>query len=664
MHPLYYKFFAGNANLKKKIKRESDQFGHGNTKRFKSEGTLNNLQASVENLGRMGVGSNSDLPTVGPAKEKRRTSESSYSKDAKAGKVNGFQPSAKKRANFGGAVSLDMENHNDGEKSAKRRNLKNWKNSPSNLETLRSDGSYLNNNSMPVKEESSDSEFRRNKKPRMSQNDGKDFRLNIPDNEQMRKDMMNIPLSSGGKENAVARIRDKEKQLKKYRIKIASQLTMEDLESLKRDLGSEPLSTTATSSSSKVSDSRKSRTNYQEVKGSPVESVSSSPLRMSKLNKNSLMRVDICGADDLREGDFAITSPRKMVDGKKGSSTTKKKKGCDVLHPEALNYPVPETGGRDKFGGKSEACPKPSAFGNGHLDDNHLGMSEHGSCPADFQASESCYSKGIGNKNQHYNGTSLKQKSGKSSLPPKDKGKPSGFNCEGKRGKVSDLPNNQVISNSKQTWTTNADTDQSQVTPCGEVSDNVKHSFPGRSGLKSTKINKNVGKMDSKKWGDHTRKNQLKCGEHERISTKLGSPCSVDTTIQKNPNHGFQAQISCRVGNLQVDNSKDKLDIATSGKLAPGTQDGVLLLERPCDIPVVADVSEESKDLRNTIDNGESHHGISHSAADCSVEDIVGPSLVRRDASGQAASLVLKEAEGHRGYADRLKVLLIAYSST
>lgn len=627
---------------------------------------MNNLQASGEKLGRTVVGSNSDLPTMGPAKEKLKTSESSYSKDAKAGEVNGSQSSAKKRANFGGTVSLDMKNYNDGEKSTKRRNLKNWQNSPSNLEAVRRDGSYLNNNSMHVKEASSDSEFRRNKKPRMYQNDGKDFRLNIPNNEQMRKDMMNISLSSAGKENAIDRVCDKEKQLKKkYRIKLpSSQLTIEDIESLKRDLGSEPLSTTATSSSSKVSDSRKSRTNYQEVKGSPVESVSSSPVRMSKLNKNSLMRLDISGADDVREGDFSISSPRKMVNGKKGSSTTKKKKDCDVLHPEPLNYPGPETGGRDKFGGKSEAGPKLSAFGNGHLDDNHLGLLEHGPCPTDFRASESCYSEGVGNMNQHYNGMSLEQKSGNSSLPPKDKGRASGFNCEGTRGKVSDLPNNQAMSNSKQTWTPNADTDQSQVIPCGEVSDNVKHSFPGWSGLKSIKTNKNVGKMDSKKWGGHTRKNQLKCGEHERAATKLGNPCSVDTTIQKNLSHGFQAQISCRDGNLQVDSSKDKLDIPTSGKLAPGTQDGGLLPIRPCKIPVVADVSKESKDLQNAIDNGESHHGINHSAADCPARDIVGPSLVRRDASCQAASLVLKEAEGHRDYADRLKVLLIGYSST
>lgn len=644
---------GGNANLKRKINRESDQFGNGNTKKFKSEGILNNSQASGENLGRMGVGSNSDLPTMALVKEKQRTSESGYSKDSNAGEEKGLQPFARKRADLGGTMSLDMKKYTEGENSSKRRNLKNWQNSPSNLEAVRSDGSYLNNNSMPVKEESSDREFRRNKKPRMSQNDGKDFRIKVPNNEQRRKDATNRPLSSGGKENTISRVHDKEKQLKKYKIKIASQLTIEDLESLKRDLGSEPLSTTATSSSSKVSDSRKNRTNYQGVKGSPVESVSSSPVRMSKTIKNS-PRVDICGADDVRQGDFSIKSPRKMVDGKKGT----KKKGCDVLHPETLNYPVPETVGRDKFGGKSGAGPKPSAFGNDHhLYDNHLGMSEHGPCQTDLHASESCYSKGIGNKNQHFHSMSVKPKSANSSLPPKDSRRASGINCEGTLGKVSDLPNNQGISNSNQTWTDNADTDQSHVTPFGEVTDNLKHSFPSRSGLKCIKNHKNVVKMDSRKCGDHTRKNQLKCGELESTATKQGNnPCSVDTTIQQNLNQGFQAQISCREGNMQIDkHSKDQLDIPTSGKLAPGTQDGVLLSLRPYDIPVVADVSKETKDHQNAIEIGESHHGITHSATDCSVRDIVGPSLVRRDASGQAASLALKEAEELRDYADRLK---------
>lgn len=627
---------------------------------------MNNSLPFWGNLDRTGLGLTAFSTTKAPVREKQRSTASDHLKDAKAEEGNGLQPSARKRADMVGTVSLDMRSYNDGGKSAKKRNLKNWQNGPHDAEALQNGGRYINDNSMPVKEESNDSGFRRNKKPRVSQNDGKDFSGNVSIDEQKRKDMMSRPLSSADEDNTMARGLDKAKQPKKFRRKVWSPVTMQKAESLRRELGSEPSPTAATSSSSKVSDSCKTRTNY-EVKGSPVESVSSSPVRMSISKKVPSMRMDSLSADDARVGDFPITrSPKKIVDGggnyeTKRSAAAKKKKASDILHPESLNYPVlgfEETLSGDKFGGKSEAGARPSPFGDGHLDDNHLDIVDgHSSCPTDLHVSETCYGKA--NKN-HRSTASLQQISGKSSLPPKKKGRAAEVTNEGTPGRVSDLLNSQRISNPKQTWRSEADADQSYVGPSGDALHNLKHPNTGRSGLKSAK-NKNVLKIDSKIWGDNTKEKQLKSGEHESRAAKIINPGSVDTTVHQSLNQGFQAEMvkniatqgNCMGGNSQV----DRHDIPTSNKLGPGTRNGDLLQMRPCDISVSVDVPKESKDLRNVIHQSESEHGNGHSAADRSAQDLTGPSIVRRDTSGQTASVVLKEAEDLRDVADRLKVI-------
>ncbi|KVH94452.1 Zinc finger, CW-type [Cynara cardunculus var. scolymus] len=66
----------------------------------------------------------------------------------------------------------------------------------------------------------------------------------------------------------------------------------------------------ATSSSSKVSGSHKTKPNNQEAKGSPVESVSSSPLRILNIDKFTSSRRNIRGNDDLQDA----FGPKKCSD--------------------------------------------------------------------------------------------------------------------------------------------------------------------------------------------------------------------------------------------------------------------------------------------------------------------------------------------------------------
>ncbi|XAR58464.1 hypothetical protein NMG60_11013861 [Bertholletia excelsa] len=94
---------------------------------------------------------------------------------------------------------------------------------------------------------------------------------------------------------------------------MGSTLTQHAMDSLRSELGSVLSSQVATSSSSKVSGSHKNNSNLQEVKGSPVESVSSFPLKFSNpdqyVSRRSLERKDDSGAAGL----LAIVRKHKLL---------------------------------------------------------------------------------------------------------------------------------------------------------------------------------------------------------------------------------------------------------------------------------------------------------------------------------------------------------------
>ncbi|XP_028751562.1 uncharacterized protein LOC114711340 [Neltuma alba] len=107
-----------------------------------------------------------------------------------------------------------------------------------------------------------------------------------------RKDEMNQSCLSGSKNHAAIGAEvgsvDKIYPQRKHDEKFASSKVLDDGDPLGRDLGSGLLSLAATSSSSKVSSSHKCKTNHADMKGSPVESVTSSPLRIPNDRKGKL----------------------------------------------------------------------------------------------------------------------------------------------------------------------------------------------------------------------------------------------------------------------------------------------------------------------------------------------------------------------------------------
>ncbi|RWW28840.1 hypothetical protein BHE74_00027813 [Ensete ventricosum] len=111
---------------------------------------------------------------------------------------------------------------------------------------------------------------------------------------------------------------------------IASQRAL-DFDSSKRDVmfTQPPVAEAANSSSSKVSGSHKSRSNLQETKGSPVESVSSSPLRIPSIEKLSHKSILEQKSGATNSGFPALGKPRicsdSEFDGRSGRSGKGKK---------------------------------------------------------------------------------------------------------------------------------------------------------------------------------------------------------------------------------------------------------------------------------------------------------------------------------------------------
>ncbi|KAL2464044.1 uncharacterized protein Fot_52000 [Forsythia ovata] len=430
-----------DANPRKKSKEESDQ--HANVKKIKPEGAMDlaDFQTSGGDLGRFGHGSYSGLPNKVALKEKKKQRVP----DSRSGGGENLQISGKKHKDYARELpdngSLDMNTCNKRKISSKKRKLKDSQGSQGNLPTLLSNGSGLQNSKVSVKEESSNSGFHREKKPRVSQIDGKEFNNSKDNNTPKSKSTANRILLSGNTENPIDRSIEKEWQVRKYRAKLPLQLTMDDIESLRKDLGSEPLSMAATSSSSKISDSRKTRGNCKEVKGSPEESVSSSPMRMSHLNKVLPARMETTEKVDSMLNDFPqMGSPRKSMDRNGNSEsnclgTARKGKTTSGCLPESFEHPVldfRDSDARDKFSGKSRSgTNRSSEYGNVTFVGNDGDILEqHILGPTSMRVSERSHSKERMDKN-HSNIVLPQQISKRgSSLLPMDKDRTSSVNFE------------------------------------------------------------------------------------------------------------------------------------------------------------------------------------------------------------------------------------------
>ncbi|MCD7460186.1 hypothetical protein HAX54_043035 [Datura stramonium] len=621
----------GDEKPKKAFKRESDQYDQRDLKKLK----IKSDQAFV-----------ATREVVTGIQEYH---ERANLKETKPGLTERLQILEKKHGNrvqdSRDSGSIDLKTDIGRAVSVKKRKLRDQDyimNSQSNgIHLGDSDGNAI------VGEVSGESGFRKQKKPKVFHSEKKESSTSKGEEKSSRtRGTVTKIVLPGTRDFPIDRSVEMECQTKKYRVKGQSRLTMEDIDSLKKELGSEQLSTAATSSSSKVSDSRKRRANHQ-VKGSPVGSVSSSPMRMFITSKASPARMESSGKDDAKLDDDG--SPRKYLDRDGNLESDKSKilikgKRPGVPHPEVYENSLLDfqgTNAREKI----ESCViHSSEVGNSHMGNSNVDVLEE--CSPYMTEKHAAYcSDDKGRVSKKHVSMLKEHKSGKDSpLQFKEKEWNAGFNNQRVEENISNQLGSKEVLNSK-----------------------IGHNNLDLS-TKSFKNNQKLSKKDPTHCSDSRREHRLK---HDGVesTTKLNSEFDMERKVllKQKPHQEIDARIATNGRSTQTESrdlrsqvgahAEDKLGSSViKSKPASGCQKGSFKDVGMANTSVNARVSTMLKDPGISVCQNVSHNNLGHlEPAHCAVQEPSAPTPSKRETSSQTASIVLREAEDLRDVADRLK---------
>ncbi|KAM3707663.1 hypothetical protein ACB094_02G042500 [Castanea mollissima] len=663
--------------IKKKSKREADEHGCGTSKKSKTEDLYysDKHQTSEMDLVRVRISSSAVLPTKGSGKDMRKYDEYCLSENAKFDAKDKVIVSVKKLGDqaqiMSDGGSLDMRKSSKKDGSLKKRKSNNWDDNKNQVEMFQNSA---HDGGVYEKEESSESGFRKQKKPRVSKTELKESSTNDDDDDKSNKRgrMSQIILSSrdhpvDGMEEVR---RNNEQQVRKHKKKVSSKQNVDFVDSLRRDL----VSGTATSSSSKVSGSRKTRANIEEVKGSPVESVSSSPLKASNLDKFTSVGGNIVEKGDTMTSDLPVMDDsRRCSDG--GINADVNLSGT-LIHPKSRKFSTLVYNTDGDASHKFSVKLKPSSeVGNTDMLNGDVDTVEQNvQFTGDLHVTEHIYDEDRAKKNHHEH--AVLQKSGKdSSLESRDKSRRSKSEFDRNTMNISDPVNKYT----KKSQSTDSDIDPNLRVPGHETVADAKHGFPKNSSIRFSKEEKNhASRVDPVgQWSSESRKeSKLKQKEHNDSDMKLGAPCSRNGKLAPQQsliqdfvgeNKANLKQIEPRNGKLKFPRSdgegkQEKVSIGCGPVL--GQQKGGVLDGRPIDAP--SDVSKALKHSGNG--NVDKTNGVNNSLRHVvperqGVRDLNASSPVRTISSSQIASNTLKEAKDLRDTADRLKSSCFVFES-
>ncbi|KAF3795760.1 hypothetical protein EJ110_NYTH04468 [Nymphaea thermarum] len=402
----------------------------------------------------------------------------------------------------------------------------------------------------------------------------------------------------------------KEHQPAKFQADAVSKRISEGANSLKQDIGYMQQSSAATSSSSKVSGSCKSKTNLQEVKGSPVESVSSSPLRMSSVDRVA-SRKNFSGKDDMTNvGPFVGGSPRRCSDGEavSGSNrsriTSKEKKSFLVEH-------VMQNGGKssrslvldsgrvacDNHSGdlkKSKYGLKTSADeGNNHVVDGTdvIGQQNHGL--NELKNKEDSSER----KNCDAANGSFQGKSGKGSSS-RAREKQGGTKSDTKKGKCKDL--------------SSFDEDHGQFASTNSVVGKSKtvRSKDGRPALRQTSQQPTAWEDEKMLGPPHSSKTDtadlVSVRGRSQTFPSSQEPLRANSSSHKVSNTGACSVDASNGGTSKVPNQMDNPRLAKGAGLRHAATNDIVVRELDVRSPVRKESGQtalrEAKDLKHTAD--------------------------------------------------------------
>ncbi|KAL8100938.1 cysteine-tryptophan domain-containing zinc finger protein 3-like isoform X2 [Apium graveolens] len=490
-------------------------------------------------------------------------------------------------------------------------------------------------------EETSESNHREDKKARVSKSGGKE------------RSMRN---GSGG-------IDKKGRSLKDQQAGVDFEnglfdMNMDAIDLVKKDVRFAQLSVAATSSSSKVSGSRKSKANLQEVKGSPVESVSSSPLRVCNQDNFTSIRRDLKSISDSKEVIIPTSSPRKCLDGEDGaggdhSRMLQKNLTITVINRGSLGSSKLDFQDRSQSqisGTKAAAkTVSSSQFAAHHVTDT-LQSNQH---PL---ISENCPNDEIRKMNEHHNDGS-RRKSGKgSSSRSKDNSR--GTRSESVKGNLKAPDSNGYVDHSSHDEKLKARSKLQDKIPIN--SEKIEKNIFSKNDPAANASTESGKRETQSKWAPFDSSDKRKVVSDLDSKQNLPVDGNTDTSSKRVP--------SDKTPRVDVAGKEKSHSLPPSGRgqhemtrwpqPINGIQkdNGVNLSTAStseCDDALQA--AAQIKKSENQKGNGNQPINTKHPVNGHKGREIDAPSPIRRDTSSQAANNAVKEATDLKHLADRLK---------
>ncbi|GMI98800.1 hypothetical protein like AT3G62900 [Hibiscus trionum] len=617
-----------------KGKRITDQDSLRASKKIKGETShLSDEDWMFDHAGKGGPSTSNGLPSTLVGKDQPKHSQHFSYKDSKLDKdrqqISGKRLKDKVQVSLTDG-SLDPMSCNGVEVSRKRKVDERASN-------------HLQDSRVLVKEEFSENDNRKEKKARVSKSGGKD--------------------SSASKSSG--KLEKKSKHTRKHLSgqdlgSSLSQRSLDGTDSLKRDSGSVQPSLAATSSSSKVSCSQKSKSvlnkskpGFHETKGTSVESVSSSPMRIPNPDKLPLTR-NVAWKDEYCDaGLFVSDSPRRCSDGedngendksgtvRKGNTSAAARHGS--LEPSLLD--MQDKDGDQLGGSKGNAPIKPSPdTGKRHFmndTDDYLGQE------AQFSGKSTTI-------NEHHDKENQNENHGNANVPHSRKsGKESLWSTDGshnfKSGSVDVHQDHMPSYDVKPRDGRNQFSERAGV-KSNEIEDILvenKESSGKLSGEIGKRENQSNGQSDAKPIGgqdvmstvkqnlvqgrdgeEYTKRFLSENFDHAEIASERGKSLSLP------PSGGTQNEMLTRRPNTVSGSQK--------GNGADGSQ--------------AHDAFEVQKQIKKADhQSGSQQNSSRHTTAGGRIRDVGAPSPMRKDSSSLAATSALKEAKDLKHLADRVK---------
>ncbi|XP_004309680.1 PREDICTED: uncharacterized protein LOC101304347 [Fragaria vesca subsp. vesca] len=511
----------------------------------------------------------------------------------------------------------------------------------------------LPDRSVAVKEEFSENDCRKEKKARVSKSEAKES---------------SASKGSGRTDKKSSHIK-KQQSAKNTSIRI--QRSQNGMDSLKKDSGSVQVSVAATSSSSKVSGSQKTKSSFQEIKGSPVESVSSSPMRILHPDKHELVPRDLRPKDESQDaGRLSLGSPQRCSDGEDDSridrsgTARKDKVPSGAYHRSEPSVLDVQDRDRSRISGgkaRGQIVASPDITNNfpvnGALDNS--GPDSRSPIkplvPSQFAGED----RGNGS---HYNALGSR---------PRNSGKSHSSRSKDKQSYESDLDMGKARNS-------NVVNEQHDHSPSlGMKPRDVKNKLPEKVNKYGETENKYVSKKDllGKSLNESSkRENQSNFGGHDGPDVRLDAiyPRDAISTPKKQPESDSE-----RSSKRIPSGRSDRVDAgSTRGKSLPlppsgGAQPEMTRCPRPvsgshkgngADILQVDgsegndSVKVQMRNRKADTQNGTQHISSRHRAQNGHrPRDLDAPSPARRDSSTPAYMCILKEAKDMKHLADRYK---------